>query len=151
MTWACPRGCRHRLIERWLMIVQCNPGGCSWLWNAPQASRGRRQKQLPHCMATIIPFIERTLHLRRVGYLPAAQALARIARISEIPTGRKPYLVNVQQIIWDRTNFCHHCILKTQDNAKLTETFSVNFSMDHPWRPHSRVLKLLMCSSNHSS
>lgn len=97
----------------------------------------------PHCRATTAPFTDQTLHPHQAS---SCRTWARVSRTSEIPTGKKPYLASVQQIIWDRTNLCHHCILRTQDNAKLTERFSINVSTDRPWRPHYRVLNLFFCS-----
>lgn len=107
-----------------------------------QHHHGHLHKQ-PHCRATTAPFTDHTRHPWQAS---SCRTWARVSRTSEIPTGRKPYLASVQQIIWDRTNLCHHCILRTQDNAKLTERFSINFSTDRRWRPHSRVLKLFICS-----
>lgn len=44
-----------------------------------------------------------------LGVLP--QDTASVARRSEIAADGKHRLVNVQQVLWDRTNLRHHCIL----------------------------------------
>lgn len=64
----------------------------------------------PHSAATVVPFLPQILCiypsvlLQDTGQGPQSKV-------------KKPYLVNVQQILWDRTNLCHHCSLKARDNA----------------------------------
>lgn len=109
----------------------------------PQAALPRAPSEAART-AEPLPLLSVIKHYIHVRHPPAGHGPGSPEH--EIPTGRKPYLASVQQIIWDRTSLCHHCILRTQDNAKLTERFSINFSTDCPWRPHSRVLKLFICS-----
>lgn len=67
----------------------------------------------PHSAATVVPFLHQTLCIHPGALLPDT---------GQGPQNkvRKPYLVDVQQILWDRTNLCRHCALLAQDDAEVT-------------------------------
>lgn len=146
--WIFLHGFRPWLIGRWLMIAQHNPETTVSGQTHPTHHHRPPRKQSTlqgHCRSFCS---SNTSHQCEVS---SCSTWVRVFRINKIPSSKKLYLVNVQQILWDRTNLCHHGNLRAQDNAQLPRAVSIKLSTDRPWRPHSCVLKLFIAtSSNHS-